>query len=188
MTFRFPAGLPGSGPWRILDDCPSMFHNTLHSALGRHAGGQKCTCPRALHLKATRRQNGQKLKAKPPSDPLWNYSRFLYMAPAVVKEPMPAEMGQAACRDGEGLAYADDGMDRHMTKAGVQKREGAKAWCHLACPVIEVCAGYAKRNEFPAGSWGGVWGGLDPWERRGLKLVVIEGKVKVKTYEPTSKT
>lgn len=186
VTFRQPNGLPGAGPWRILTECPSPFHNTQHSALGRHLGGHKCICPRALHLKATRRQNGQPKAPKVARQRLWQYSRFLYSAPNVTIAPMPEELNRAACATKEGIPYAEAGMDRHMTKRGMELRQKAKDWCNTACPVLDQCRAYIEANEEPRGSWGGVWGGLDPWERRGLRLVLIQGKVRIIENESVS--
>jgi hypothetical protein len=117
---------------------------------------------------------------------LHQYSRFLYQAPNVTIEPMPEALNRGACVTPEGIPYAEAGMDRHMTKRGVEKRQLAKDWCKTACPVLDECRAYIQANEEPKGSWGGVWGGLDPFERHGLQLVVIQGKVRVIENESAS--
>lgn len=187
---RYVRSLPGGGPWRILDECLAVYHNTQRAALGRSIGRDKCICPRALVLKTQRAQYEKKKDEQRQArrrensnyETLRVYSRFLHSISAVTTTPMPREMSKAACRTGVGMQFADDGMDRHVTPAGVSKRQGAKDWCNTACPVKDTCLAYVTANEHPAGSWGGVWGGLDPWQRHGLELFVEKGRVHVRQY------
>lgn len=63
---------------------------------------------------------------------------------------------RAACRD------ADDAT--LWTSDNKKKQEEAKGYCNTICPVRCWCAGWALYNEEPTG----VWGGLDPTERKEL--------------------
>lgn len=45
-------------------------------------------------------------------------------------------------------------------------RTRAKLQC-AACPLLAECLAWVTEQESPAGSWRGVYGGKDPWDRRG---------------------
>lgn len=64
---------------------------------------------------------------------------------------------------------AEGGIDVRLSINGFRAREAAKAQCRT-CPVLNECAEWIERAESPAGSWGGVYGALDPWERRGTPI------------------
>ena len=167
------AGLPGGGPWAILTQCPASQHNSQRAASGRRDGVQ-CICPRAkaLHkqMVADRNTHGR--------SEAWRESRFLHAGSAPPSVPMP-DMSRGACRTNFGQAMADRGMDISLTSQGVENREQAKGYCELYCPILERCRSYVLAAESPKGSWGGVWGGLDPWNRRGKQVVMVNGRAEV---------
>ena len=69
----------------------------------------------------------------------------------------------------------DAGCDRTVSASGVKARGRAKEVCEQ-CPlsVAWACRAWALREERPRGGWVGVWGGLDPWERTGRRLLAGE--------------
>lgn len=160
-------GLPSwwTGPWRILPECPATGHNVLRR-VEKPADGIKCICPRALALKAAnlvmKREERKTVKRT---------GRTMIMPvlrPISVKEmwriPSPDWTG-AMCNTPAGRKASDRAYDAvSATKVSERIRAEMRAWCHI-CPIMQTCRAWALEMEKPAGSWGGVWGGLDPSER-----------------------
>jgi len=176
------AGLHGGGPWRILDNCLAPLHNSLRAAEGRNRA-PRCICPRALvirrarqnrwnELRSARRVEGRAIKTIQPG----------HMIPRAnkVTEPMP-DMSQALCRRPDMMKVMDKGFGTGVSEGAQAARQAAKDVCSF-CPIAEtVCGPYVERAEKPAGSWGGIWAGRDPWERMGLRLVIKDGSAEVLT-------
>lgn len=89
------------------------------------------------------------------------------------------------CTTARGRKAADIGMNDQISLKGISDRERAKALCNTGpCPIRDtVCRPWVLREESPRGSWGGVWGGLDPWNRRGEELIFVEGIAGVIPYD-----
>jgi hypothetical protein len=207
--------LPGGGPWRILETCPSTAHNTASASVGRARNVRRCVCPRALALKpavvaadnirhaawvqkthpaevrlrerAAREGRVQTMKAEVMS--LREYktlparrvkdaqrkraerhavpeirSLIPTQVPDVMRRP---DLSRGRCHTNmRGPAVFGAATDVGMSgrTAARQAREAAKALCS-GCPMLAACAAWAVREETPAGSWGGVIGGMDISER-----------------------
>lgn len=80
------------------------------------------------------------------------------------------DLAEGSCRSMLGQKNADLGMNTSVSSFGIADRARAKDQC-WSCPVVKVCQRYVLAGEKPAGSWGGVWGGLDLWNRQGLEVI-----------------
>lgn len=190
MTQRKMAMLNyGRGPWRILPECPSPdTHNSARAALGQGSGRArlvdrpKCICPRGLDLlreeldKRTERKrqalkavSRTKSEAKPEST-----------AAALVEVRTP-DFSAGLCTSRAGMKVADGGQNDQASHKGIALRQKAKDLCGV-CPLRAMCLDWVTGHESPPGSWGGVWGGLDPWNRRGQEMTIQDGRAKVVPY------
>lgn len=150
-----------AGPWKILDECEAPGHNVITRARGLN-GSPKCICPRALVLKAAYDKSRRDAEREAYQQPIEKLPQAVarnihhYDAP---------EWTKAACRAPEFRGIVDAGFEVAMKKSAMEGRARAKELCHYRCPMQEICAGWVLQEEDPPGSWGGVWGGMDPWER-----------------------
>lgn len=85
------------------------------------------------------------------------------------------------CTIGDGVKIARDAISVEPSKRAIRARRTAREMCE-ACPLLAECRAWVMEQEDPPGSWGGVWGGLDPWNRRGLELIIVEQKAVVVPY------
>lgn len=172
-----------TGPWLILADCPATGHNTIRR-VERPTDGLKCICPhgKALYAEYVKNRNEARVreralvregklpteaeKVKPAEVQQWRQyeSRNL---------PRPNfHLGQGKCVHLSGaadvFAAAFDASSTGVTAAVLKQR--ARQICH-ACPMRQKCLEWVIQEEMKLGApgaWGGVWGGLDPNERRRL--------------------
>lgn len=188
MAVRSP--LPGGGPWLVSVHCSSDRHNTLTNARkARNARPKEpkavCVCPRALFLlqrwrgdhdsaerRAVRRRNlnqrGVRLTAATPR-------------PITLATP---DFRYGLCTTERGQAAAEGGLNDQASRSGIAARERAKNLCNAApCPLRDRCRRWVLTQENPPGSWGGVWGGLDPWNRGGTQLTIQDGKAVLIPYD-----
>jgi hypothetical protein len=179
----------GRGPWRILQECPGTTHNSGRSAKGvmRNSIGQrpKCICPHALDLMVTvmaeqRRRERERMKRLHRDGKKDPRTRLQPPAAEPVKRRSP-NFAAGLCTTPSGMLAADRGMNDQASLSGIKDRELAKSWC-ANCPMLRECRRWVTEEESPAGSWGGVWGGLDPWNRKDLELVIRDGRAAVIPY------
>lgn len=156
--------LPGRGPWRILDDCPARLHNSQRAVEAR--GTERCVCPRAMAIYEMRRV--ARVATKSARNAVLRDS-----IPADV--PMP-DLAEGACRKPWNLKRIEAGFSDEVSVSAEAKRAEAKQVCE-ECPVLDQCREYVQAAEWPKGSWGGIWGGLDVWTRRGQRIIVRNGLV-----------
>lgn len=164
--------LPGGGPWRILDECPADRHNTLYAAVkgGRRGpGNARCICPRALWRKQddldSRRgeharwyqENKARLKAAKVVDQPALKVKHVRVAPV-------PDMTDAACGSDDGQVA----VDIATAEASAGNLARVAAFCNSPCPIKEQCLRWVMSAEDRPGSWGGVYGGLTPKQRRDL--------------------
>lgn len=151
-------GLPGRGPWKVEPDCPAPYHNTTNAGRGRPGGFPRCICPRALFLVAefAERDNGERRRKRNGTE---------INKAAITGLP---DMSQGACTTDEYREVARAGQTEDANLGAKLARENAVAVCAYRCPIIMRCRSYILTAEKPAGSWGGVWGGLEPDDRRRL--------------------
>jgi hypothetical protein len=156
------AGLPGAGPWRILDDCEAPKHNTLRAHSGRHGREgtrtAQCRCPGAvvLYEKDSKRRSTAKYRPRP---------KVVDAGSLPPLQMRPPDLSAAPCRTPRGAALVDHWQ--RSTGAGQQRVGVAVKWmCNRRCPVRAQCDLFAQVNEHPAGSWRGIYGGKDANERR----------------------
>jgi hypothetical protein len=179
-----------SGPWAISKYCPTEEHHTLRAAFGRLNGSstrtERCICPRAIaRREAHSRQTSAYAKSKRSVTALERASLRDQQAAGFVKTnraPVVDPMGMRKAPDwrhglcSKDLATADGGFDDAFSHKGYKLRHAAKELC-VACPLLAACGRFVTANEEPAGSWGGVWGGMDPANRRGYKDVILNGNL-----------
>jgi hypothetical protein len=158
-----------TGPWKISEFCAADRHNTVRAARGRDGTGAriaKCICPRALVLGAEdirrlrlvegRRKARESVKER-------GLPRLPDVRAAVYLKKMP-DLSAGACR--RHPEVMDQGANRFDSVQGARLRAEAREVCE-SCPLKtrQDCLTYVQENESPAGSWVGIWGGLDPWQR-----------------------
>lgn len=179
----------GGGPWRVLTEgmlrsgevvCPATVHNTIRAAEGRigaSRGAPRCICPRALAL-AEARVIGQREKRAQrrlsPVVPGRHESTWAAVDAQIYRAEYYRNITPATVPDlSKGLCRWPSGMKVMDAAAGVTAKSeernwatvrAAKALCH-GCPVRQECLADVTRRETPAGSWGGVFGGLSAHER-----------------------
>lgn len=168
-----PKGLPGGGPWRILDECPAEYHNTSNAAKKIVARGKgRCICPRAQERwrraqdirKASRIARGE----RPPADA----ERSPGGRPAETGVPTyvrnmrqdvrPPDLSRGTCRTPHGLRVMDLAQEKRW---GGEALAAAELMCYL-CPVKVACGQWADLAENPPGSWIGMYGGRTHMARR----------------------
>lgn len=166
----WPSRLPGGGPWLILQDCPARLHNSQRAAEARD--GARCVCPRAVVIWEGRNvTRKERKKAK---------NRALLL-PHQTEIRMP-DLTSAACRTPWGRKRHEKGFSDQVSVPAETERREAKKVCRNECPVMKECAAYVLAAESPAGSWGGIWGGLDPWNRVGKQVSIANGAAEVRPY------
>jgi hypothetical protein len=148
-------GLPGRGPWRILEDCPAPHHNSLNAARGENPDRPRCVCPRALFLFQTRkgREAGRIRRERTGS----------YLK-AEIATALP-DLSRGACSHAEHVEIYRRAQLEDRRMATLIARRKAKDICTKECPIMAVCRAYILTEESPAGAWGGIWGGLDSNDR-----------------------
>jgi hypothetical protein len=168
---RVPQGPVTDERWPILADCPSPSHNTARAARGtagsrRH---ERCVCPHAVELLAVYRA-GERSR-------YLSQGRFGSATKARLGRPMKPTIGhdvqhpdlsRGACVDDDGRRVMDN-----LRSWGNQRGAlaAARKLC-VDCPVRRECLRWAQEAEKPAGSWGGMLGGLMPIERKKLAEAV----------------
>jgi hypothetical protein len=171
-------GLPGNGPWAILADCPARNHNTVSSARATHHGRARpaCICYGARKAFAAWKTAIQSRPAEQRRGPRARGISLPELRPKPSKVPTP-DLRAGLCQTPRGQeAFADSG-NMGLTNKSIEARDRAKRLCNTApCPVWVACRAWVKAGEDPPGSWGGVYGGLDAWNRRGGQVVMRDGK------------
>lgn len=186
--------------WPVLQDCTAPRHNTLGAA--RLAGDRKCRCPHAVALRRahsekdkqarkakrealTPEQRAAALQARRDREAATAKLRedAVYAAQereVAIKAELPTDTqpvqqsGAQACllRAFGGrleVHQVDDFWDETSGASGQAARERAKAICRT-CPVQRDCLTQAVDR----GEAFGIWGGLDPQERRSPRHVAAE--------------
>lgn len=162
-------GLPmwWTGPWRILPECPATGHNVFRR-VERPVDGIKCICPRAqalfneyLEMKRQESREGRRKGRRsimPTLRPIIEGNRG-YAAP---------NWKHAACNTDVGRKLSDRAYDAVSSTDFAERQRLAMRILCSGCPIETVCRGWVLAEERPAGSWGGVWGGLDPAQRAAI--------------------
>lgn len=188
-----------SGPWAIVPQCPASAHNSLNAAKEGDRVGVRCVCPHAqaelalyrerhriaLHRKAAlARQREARRKARLRSQPDDRaLDGGLNLEGTLVAMPTDL-MTRSACGRAWNAKVAQAGLDTSMTPEGQRNRDAAREVCE-ECPlsVLRACRAWVLRAEEVPGSWPGVWGGLDPWQRSGRQLVLgKQGRYEAKPF------
>lgn len=145
--------------WRILPGCPAPNHNTLNA--GRRRDGRPlCICPHTQVLKENRKisersrdRSGERSRNNPrPSQSKAELDALPVLTRAVCALP-----------ENQAMVFLAQEDDRKTVT--LEARVEAKKLCH-SCPLQARCSTYILKNEVPAGSWGGVWGGMDAEDRK----------------------
>lgn len=156
-----------TGPWRILENCPADRHNTAKATRDRG-----CKCPRGVAL--LRAERNRKIGVISEHRSVVREggkfdSQVFRRVPEKIDHLAAPDWTKAACK--EYISIADGGFDTEASHEAIARREAAKLLC-TTCPLFEECRTWVMEKEQPRGSWGGVWGGLDPWNRQGFEMVL----------------
>ncbi len=159
-----------SGPWRILDECPAEGHNTLSWARGS-GKTDRCICPWSLRLLAEYRENAkvtdrnyrERTGSRKMPNPIINVSDV-----STAPRSSDPDWTMGACLSDHALI--DLGFDTTVSHQGISYRNAAKFLCD-SCPIKRECGDWVVRTEGnDPGSLGGVYGGMDAWNRKGMDL------------------
>jgi hypothetical protein len=167
MTF---SGL-NNPDWVVLPHCPAPNHHSLNAARGRY-GRPQCICPEGLRKMRMRKEYERERviarleeKERHPGISLWP------LKPEPLTAVTVADFTGGLCTTAAGKKIADGGMNQEASQRAIDARGAAKAMCER-CPLKLRCKEWVTTQEKPAGSWGGVWGGMDPWNRRGKEMII----------------
>jgi hypothetical protein len=171
-----PPSLPSvpqwyTGPWRLAPECSADRHWSRRSARGKY--GTPCVCPRARALMQEEREALLRLTAKTPKTEI-PVTLVEVRRSSVNYTHMP-DLSRGACSRPENFATFERGHDRNISPQGIANRSAAKKICG-ECPLstAQACRQWARTQEHPRGSWSGIYGGLDPWQRTERLLVQRE--------------
>lgn len=160
----------------VLPECPAPVHNTASAGRGR-SGKPKCVCPGVQKLteeenRRRRASRGERRKLFPKNDP------------KPIKSLNYPDFSRGLCTTPYGESVARQAVTDLASAKAIAARDLAKAMCNTGpCPIRDsICRPWVLREEDPPGSWGGVWGGLDPWNRRGWELIIRDGKAELIPY------
>jgi hypothetical protein len=94
---------------------------------------------------------------------------FSLMRSKPVTSPQP-DLSAGACR-AAGAEFGE-GADTKLTHVAIDARLSDRTVCE-SCPLkaARACRAWVLAQESPAGSWPGVWGGLDQWQRVGQEVI-----------------
>lgn len=166
------------GPWRISPLCNASGHNNVSWARG--TGGKKCTCPRALYILEKYKESRRKIERAERATT--RSMRTRVVPPKKMQEP---DWQKAACRTN--VRIAERGFNEDVSRRGIADRQAAKDLC-TECPaaLFAQCKTWIKFKEgHRPGELGGVYAGMDKWNRQGTDLQSVDGKIKRVSYEPS---
>lgn len=164
---RVPRWQREVGHLPIDPECPARGHNTLSWARGGHSGREaRCICSHAQKVLVQYREERR--------------VREHHQRTAERKGPrsLPRiDWKDALCRRPENVKIADGGFDERKTWFGITARTKAKELCR-ACPLFDSgeCARYIRRAEALPGELGGVYAGMDIYDRRGTPVMWVNGR------------
>lgn len=90
----------------------------------------------------------------------------------------------AACQQPWAAETVDRSFSLHGGTVAIGNREEMRTKVCATCPLIRECATWVLAAERPAGSWGGVYGGMDVWNRTGRELYVGIDAVHERKFSP----
>lgn len=166
-----------AGPWKILPECPAEGHNTVNWARRKKENG-RCICPRGAKLYADYRAQQNERQKKRDKERTREYPSTA--KPMIVKVYPEPDWSQGFCIDD--LETVRKGENIEASKEGIADRFEMRSLCGI-CPVRQECRNWILSNEKPAGSLGGVYGGLDKWNRQGRDMRIVNGRIRVVPLE-----
>lgn len=157
--------------WPVLVSCQSRVHNTLNAA--RKPRPERCVCPRAQELfrdfrekenRARNERRGQEPAGRSMMGRQVSILETINTASFLPRTDSTGPMPECRIQSLGGTLPDEQAEDFHAEELGLpsmQARARAKAVCRR-CPLQEECLTAAvDRGE----AWG-IWGGLEPKERR----------------------
>jgi hypothetical protein len=161
--------------WPVLNNCAALRHNTLSAARGQR-GKPKCLCPGAKEAYRSWRENRV-------DDPVQAALRrslrpgMNSMREALASQP---NLRGGSCTTPWGFRISDDAFSLEFTKYGFGLRQKAKDMCVKSCPLLAECKRWiTKAEEADPGSFGGVYAGMDIWDRQGRPIKLVGVKVEL---------
>jgi hypothetical protein len=167
------------GLWPVSETCLAKNHNSLSAARARYSP-TPCVCEHALELKRVwdeEREARAAVRRAETANARFTKIKLPGTAPRPIESLTYPDFTGGVCTTPHGRHTAQEGMNDQPSREGIRVRERAKALCNAGpCPIRDtVCRPWVMKEESPPGSWGGVWGGWDAWNRRGQKLVIVDG-------------
>jgi len=158
--------LPGRGPWRILAECPALMHNSQRASTTGPLES-RCICPRGLYMAQRRKEGRETSRMRHIEQERAKDRERRRTVPEYVLNvggKSAPDLTGARCRTERGRLLLDEAF-----KSNDQRTPGAldvaRSVCD-SCPVRLPCGEWALRDEKPAGSWGGMYGGMTASQRR----------------------
>ena len=164
---RVPRWQKEVGHLPVDPECPARGHNTLSWARGGHSGREaRCICSHAQKVLAQYREERRARERQQTAgrDEPRSLPRIDWKG--------------ALCSRPENVKVADGGFDERKTWLGITARTKAKELCR-ACPLFDSgeCENWIRKAEHDdPGSLGGVYAGMDVWDRRGTPVVWVNGR------------
>ena len=184
----------------IKPDCPAPRHNTLNAARGvksksssgRRINGRQvsgfppCICDHAVELNKafmTKRRARYGARKSAPADPakvLANAERTrrnailnnLAAMSATRRGVETPDLAAGECRTLRGMVTMDNYVDWPQSEGRVGAARGVCGACRLSV----ACEAWVIAAEQPAGSWGGMYAGMTPQNRRDRALAAYENQ------------
>ncbi len=188
----------GGGPWRVLDECPAVLHNTRTAwRAGRNLRNRNnpCICPRAMaqyadvlrvHREnaAARRRKAGAREAVPVEPAPAAPKRGRIGSPAYTRNVLldianTPDLSGGACRTPHGQRAMARAIDEPQM---MNSLAAAKAVCRL-CPLdtFRRCERWVMRAEDPDNPWGGVYAGMTVVSRQARRKREAEKARKERT-------
>lgn len=171
-------GLPGGGPWRIKQECKAINHNAWRSA-ARGPRETRCICPRGMDLAKQERRDRKQREREPSLAPRVRRYAGDGTNRVVSGNPWASVEGAAYMNNDTRRVEAPDHSRGLCTSTAsgrvaamlVFDQPGSASGARMRricdnCPIRPECQRWVLSNETPAGSWGGMYGGLSVSERQ----------------------
>jgi hypothetical protein len=153
---------------------------------GGYDDPERCVCPRSLALATRDQESVRAFRKRRGRFFAWGSNTSIPEVRALHGHDLTSmpDLSSGACTRPENIATMDAAYSREASERGMLSRAQAEIVC-ASCPLstLKNCRKWVLENEEIPGSWGGVWGGLDPWKRTGRQLIVKDGFAQARPFE-----